>query len=76
MALEDIIPDEPLAFKLMDSSEDKYGLTLYIVTPDTETKELWTRTIRDMLDMQGNFLKGRPCVSHMQSRAFTYKAIM
>ena len=56
MALEDI-NDDDLLFKLVDKAQDT---SFFIQTASADQKQIWTAQIHQMLDMQGNFMKGRP----------------
>ena len=58
MSLEDEVADHPLVFKLVDKTPGNI-LTVYIQTNNPEQKEQWTNQITSMLDMQGNFLRGK-----------------
>jgi len=60
MSLDDAIENEPFMFKLVDKSPDRLDTAVYIQTPHKENKDMWTSQIKAMLDMQGDFLRGKP----------------
>ena len=57
MSLDDEVAENTLLFKLTDKTPGN-SLTVFIQTNNSEQKEQWTSQIRNMLDMQGNFLIG------------------
>lgn len=59
MSLEedDETTENALQFKLTDKTLGN-SLIILIQTTTSEQKQQWTSQIRNMLDMQGNFLRG------------------
>lgn len=58
MSLNDVVENEPLRFILVDRSPGS-NIKLLVQAPDADTKETWALQIRQILDMQGDFLRGK-----------------
>lgn len=58
MSLDESV-DDRLQFRIFDSSSDP-RLEMHIHADSADQKSLWISQIRNMLDMQGNFLRGEP----------------
>jgi len=58
MSMNDNISGEPLMFSLLDKTPQT-DLKIHCQAPSEEVKDNWTTQLRSILDMQGDFLRGR-----------------
>jgi len=58
MSMDDKIPGEPLVFALLDKTPQT-DLKILCQAPSDDVKDSWTSQLRSILEMQGDFLRGR-----------------